>query len=29
MPTVLPSNMTKEQEEAYLCKYIFKDKIVY
>ena len=21
MPTVLPSNLSKEQEEAYLCKY--------
>lgn len=22
MPTVLPSNMNKDQEEAYLCKYL-------
>lgn len=22
MPTVLPHNLTKEQEEAYICKYI-------
>jgi splicing factor 1 len=21
MPTVLPTNLSKEQEEAYLCKY--------
>lgn len=22
MPTVLPTNLSKEQEEAYLCKYL-------
>jgi hypothetical protein len=25
MPTVLPTNLTPEQEKAYLCKYLIQD----